>query len=167
MEKTSALSTSASLFTRAWSKVSANAGDEQFPSYEASLVPPIPKRNYKSSSWLKKPMHKETFENALELLGKYDTVILVDDSGSMTLPGSKKGVTRWYEAGQALEALAETAQQYDTDGIDIYFLNNKKEALNIKVRALFNKVKPSGATPTGERLDQILKPRLVQLEDAL
>jgi len=106
----------------------------------------------------------------LEVLRKYDTVILVDDSGSMTLPGSKRGVTRWYEAGEALAALAETAQIYDTDGIDIYFLNNKKESLNIKasseVRALFDKVKPSGATPTGERLDQILKPRLVELEEA-
>ncbi|KAJ7462012.1 hypothetical protein FB451DRAFT_1267489 [Mycena latifolia] len=153
---------------------SADARDAPPPSYDSLVPPATPKRSksskYKSSSWLKKPMRKETFEDALEVLRKYDTVILVDDSGSMTLPGSKKGVTRWYEAGQALEALAETAQQYDTDGIDIYFLNNKKEALNIKssseVRALFNKVKPSGATPTGERLDQILKPRLVQLEDA-
>lgn len=88
----------------------------------------------------------------------------------MSLPGSKKGLTRWHEAGEALEALAATAQQYDTDGIDIYFLNNKKEALNIKsspeVRALFDKVKPSGATPTGERLDQLLKSRLVRLEEA-
>jgi hypothetical protein len=42
-------------------------------------------------------MRKETLENALEVLRKYDTVILVDDSGSMTLPGSRKGVTRWFE----------------------------------------------------------------------
>jgi hypothetical protein len=35
-----------------------------------------------------------------------------------------------------LAALAETAQQYDTDGIDIYFLNNKKESLNIKVSSI-------------------------------
>jgi hypothetical protein len=46
---------------------------------------------------LKKPMRRETLEDALEILRKYDTVILVDDSGSMTLPGSKKGKTRWYE----------------------------------------------------------------------
>jgi hypothetical protein len=42
-------------------------------------------------------MRKDAFEDALEVLRKYDTVILVDDSGSMTLPGSKRGVTRWYE----------------------------------------------------------------------
>ncbi|KAJ7896875.1 hypothetical protein B0H13DRAFT_1583930, partial [Mycena leptocephala] len=101
---------------------------------------------------------------ALEILRKYDTVILVDDSGSMTLPGSRKGVT------QALEALAETAQQYDTDGIDIDFLNHPKPALNMKssseVRSVFNKVKPTGATPTAERLDQLLKPVISKLESA-
>lgn len=31
---------------------------------------------------------------------------------------------------------------------------------------MFDKVKPNGATPTGERLDQILKPRIVELEAA-
>jgi len=109
-------------------------------------------------------------ENALEILRHYDTVILMDDSGSMTLPGSKRGVTRWFEAGQALEALAEAAQKYDNDGIDIYFLNSKREALNLRsseeVRSVFDKVKPSGATPTGERLDQLLKPYLTKLEAA-
>ncbi|KAJ7784109.1 hypothetical protein B0H16DRAFT_1356101 [Mycena metata] len=154
---------------------SADARDTAPPSYESLVVPNAHRRSkstskYKSSSWLKKPMRRETMEDALEILKKYDTVILVDDSGSMTLPGSKKGKTRWYEAGEALEKLAETAQQYDTDGIDIYFLNHRTETLNIKspseVRALFDKVKPSGATPTGERLDQILKARLRLLEEA-
>lgn len=88
-----------------------------------------------------------------------------------------------------MATLAETAQLYDKDGIDIYFLNNKTEAHNIKVyslsffltfqlqfnqsiqsssevQALFDTVKPAGATPTGERLDQILKPHLLILEDA-
>nr|GAT46486.1 predicted protein [Mycena chlorophos] len=132
------------------------------------------------TGWLRKPAPKrsESFEDALEVLRKYDTVILVDDSGSMVLPGSTRGRTRWWEAGDALETLAETAQQYDTDGIDIYFLNDRREARNIKVaipvdvfaeiyiRQLFSQVRPSGPTPTGERLDQIVKPRLCQLEEA-
>ncbi|KAJ7936693.1 hypothetical protein B0H13DRAFT_1589372 [Mycena leptocephala] len=115
-------------------------------------------------------MCAETLENALEILRKYDTVILMDDSGSMTLPGSRRGFTRWEEAGEALEALAETAQQYDTDGIDIHFLNHPIAALNMKssedVRSVFKSVEASGATPTGERLDQILKPILLRLEAA-
>ncbi|KAJ7462001.1 hypothetical protein FB451DRAFT_1043923 [Mycena latifolia] len=113
---------------------------------------------------------KNSREDALELLRKYDTVILVDDSGSMTLPGSKKRLSRWDEAGAALATLAETAQQYDTDGIDIYFLQNKGE-LNVtsssQVRSLFDNIKEFGqSTPTGRRLHQILKPRLAKLEAA-
>lgn len=36
-------------------------------------------------------------EEVLEVLRQYDTIILVDDSWSMSLPGSKEGVTRWDE----------------------------------------------------------------------
>ncbi|KAJ7853163.1 hypothetical protein B0H14DRAFT_2354498, partial [Mycena olivaceomarginata] len=115
------------------------------------------------------PIPADTIENALQQLTRYDTVILVDDSGSMTT-AVRKNKTRWNEAGEALATLAETPQLYDKDGIDIYFLNNKTEAHNIKssseVQALFDTVKPAGATPTGERLDQILKPHLLILEDA-
>ncbi|KAJ7452183.1 hypothetical protein B0H11DRAFT_2074678 [Mycena galericulata] len=158
------------VFTHGRSR-SADGRDLPPPAYETVAAPKRSKSTkYSSSKWLQKPMRKETFENALEILRKYDTVILMDDSGSMTLPGSRRGVTRWFEAGQALEALAETAQQYDTDGIDIYFLNSQREALNMKsssdVRSVFDKVRPSGATPTGERLDQLLKPRIVELEAA-
>jgi hypothetical protein len=31
---------------------------------------------------------------------------------------------------------------------------------------VFDAIKPNGATPTGERLDQLLKPHIVKLEDA-
>lgn len=63
----------------------------------------------------------------------------------------------------------------DPDGIDVYFLNNKSTDLgdksegkagtgyrNItstkKVKSLFNQVKPSGVTPTGQRIRDILTP---------
>ncbi|KAK7062316.1 hypothetical protein R3P38DRAFT_2834682 [Favolaschia claudopus] len=140
---------------------SADARDNSPPSYESLAAPNSRNRRskYTSSNWLNKPMRSETLEDALELLRKYDTVILVDDSTSMTVPGSKKGKTRWNEAGDALEALADTAQRYDSDGIDIYFLNNKTESLNMKSSS-----EPAGSTPTGERLDQILKPHGTPIE---
>ncbi|KAJ7506627.1 hypothetical protein B0H11DRAFT_2322876 [Mycena galericulata] len=109
------------------------------------VTPKIPTRNKNP-----KNASNEHNENALELLKKYDTVILVDDSGSMIFPGSMKGKTRWTEAGQAL-------------AVD-------KKGLNIKssseVTSLFTEVHPKGATPTGERLDQLLKPRIKELEKA-
>ncbi|KAJ6520624.1 hypothetical protein DFH09DRAFT_1194035 [Mycena vulgaris] len=161
----------AAVFSHSRSR-SADARDMPPPSYDTVVAPQRSKSSakYGSSKWLQKPMRKETLEDALEILRKYDTVILVDDSASMSLAGSKNGVTRWYEAGQALEALAEAAQQYDTDGIDIYFLNSKTEALNMKssadVKAVFESIKPNGSTPTGERLDQLLKPYLIKLEES-
>ena len=43
--------------------------------------------------YLRRPLRKESYENALQQLKKYDTIILVDDSGSMSFNG------RWEEVG--------------------------------------------------------------------
>ncbi|KAJ6469056.1 hypothetical protein C8R47DRAFT_1055686 [Mycena vitilis] len=121
-----------------------------------------------STDWLNKPMRKETMEDALLMLKKYDTVVLVDDSGSMTLAGSNKSKTRWSEASDALEKLAVIAADYDEDGIDIYFLNSTIEGLNLTctkaVKSVFDRVEPGGGTYTGARLDELLRPYLADLE---
>jgi uncharacterized protein with von Willebrand factor type A (vWA) domain len=72
-------------------------------------------------------MRQNTAENALEILRKFDTVIVVDDSGSM------QGAL-WAEARDALASLAETASKYDADGIDVHFLNDASVGTNMKVR---------------------------------
>lgn len=41
------------------------------------------------------------------------------------------------QARDALKALAATAEKYDSDGIDIYFLNNEAVGTNLKVLVLF------------------------------
>ncbi|KAJ6458687.1 hypothetical protein DFH09DRAFT_1115374 [Mycena vulgaris] len=120
-------------------------------------------RDMPPPSYDTEPMRNEELEDALDILRKYDTVILVDDSSSMSLLEPRL-------AGQAFQALAETAQKYDKDGIDIYFLNSTKEALNMRssadVKAVFNSIQPTGLTPTGKRLDQLLKLYLTKLESA-
>lgn len=63
---------------------------------------------------------------ALNILKEVDTVILVDDSGSM------EGC--WKETGKALAVVAAEAAKYDDDGIDIYFLNSKEVGKKITVR---------------------------------
>ncbi|KAJ7248877.1 hypothetical protein B0H12DRAFT_1229248 [Mycena haematopus] len=109
-------------------------------------------------------------ENDLETLRRYDTVILVDDSLSMTMRGSKRGVTRWDEAGNALADLAPAAQRYDSDGIDIHFLNDPRSETGLKtsdaVRTAFDRITPDGFTPTGDRLHQLLNPYITRLEHA-
>jgi hypothetical protein len=77
---------------------------------------------------------------------------------------------RWCEAEDAIAAIAPICTQYDTDGIDIYFLNHRSHSFSgcgsvggyknvtdtLGVREIFRAVKPSGATPVGARLHQIL-----------
>jgi uncharacterized protein YegL len=102
-------------------------------------------------------------EEQLAMLRDYDTVFLVDDSGSMA--GG-----RWREARSAIEGVVKHAMKYDDDGVDIYFLNSKTEGKGLKrstdVERLFAGVKPSGATPTGRRLDVLMVEYKKELEAA-
>lgn len=88
-----------------------------------------------------------------------DTVFLIDDSGSMA-------GRSWRETRQALEIIAPICTQRDADGIDIYFLNHVGYSLQKNITTaeavvrLFETVRPSGSTPTGQRLDQLLRPYL-------
>ena len=76
----------------------------------------------------------------------------------------------WRETAAALATIAPVCTQHDKDGIDIYFLNARddKAYQNIKeageVQSIFQTVRPSGGTPTGRRLDAILRPYLRECE---
>ncbi|WWC65789.1 uncharacterized protein I303_108411 [Kwoniella dejecticola CBS 10117] len=100
-------------------------------------------------------------EDPLEILKEYDTVLLIDDSSSM------KG-RRWNEARTSLMGVADIAARYDQDGIDVRFLNSRKEGDGLKtgnqVMQLFDAVHPNGATPTGQRLENILREYMISLE---
>ncbi|KAJ3814005.1 hypothetical protein F5876DRAFT_73325 [Lentinula aff. lateritia] len=109
------------------------------------------------------PLRKESMENAYEILRKFNTVILVDDSYSMH-------GDRWREAGDALCKIADIASKFDDDGIDIHFLNSLEYGCNLKsseeVLSLFARVQPSGATWLGQKLDCLLREYLNELKEA-
>ncbi|KAF9256788.1 hypothetical protein L218DRAFT_880969 [Marasmius fiardii PR-910] len=67
---------------------------------------------------------------------------------------------RWYQARDALAAVAEGSPRFDDDGVDLYFLNSDRFQKNVRTRNevvhLFNSVKPDGGTPTGTRLNHVL-----------
>lgn len=85
----------------------------------------------------------------------------------------------WRETSAALRAIAPICTSHDANGIDIYFLNHRNahagDSLggyeNITtpeaVENIFRIVRPLGGTPTGTRLNQILKPYLSELEKSL
>ncbi|KFZ18085.1 hypothetical protein V502_04299, partial [Pseudogymnoascus sp. VKM F-4520 (FW-2644)] len=112
-------------------------------------------------------------EDPYSFLTTFDTVLLIDDSGSMA-------GRSWRETAQALAALLPTIVAHDTNGIDLYFLNHKSADPGVpaegvaaggyrnittteRITSIFAAVRPSGGTPTGMRLNAILKPYLANL----
>ena len=113
-----------------------------------------------------------TSDSPYAFLTEFDTVFLIDDSGSMA-------GRSWRETAAALTAITPICTSHDADGIDIYFLNHKnpqaKDGLGgytnvtstAQVDNIFKNVRPLGGTPTGTRLNQITKPYLRDVADAM
>ena len=109
-----------------------------------------------------------TAEDPYAFLFMFDTIFVIDDSGSMA-------GRSWREVQAVLRSILPICTQRDADGIDIYFLNHKAPPppspvsgkarggyYNITnadtVTQIFESVRPSGGTPTGTRLHSILTP---------
>lgn len=111
-----------------------------------------------------------TADSPYAFLTQFDTLFCIDDSGSMA-------GRSWRETSKALQAITPICTTHDRDGIDVAFLNNRNPHdpngiyTNITttetVDNIFNSVRPLGGTPTGTRLNQILKPYLEALERSL
>ncbi|EIM85685.1 uncharacterized protein STEHIDRAFT_99366 [Stereum hirsutum FP-91666 SS1] len=120
------------------------------------------KKNYDT---LKRPMRQDSIRRALDILRDFDTVIIVDDSESMSWEN------RWQETESALGTLADVASQYDTDGITICFLNSRVRKDDVtssqQIMEAFSEVTPQGATPMESRLQQVLREYFQKLRVAL
>ncbi|KAH8599633.1 hypothetical protein B0O99DRAFT_610699 [Bisporella sp. PMI_857] len=128
------------------------------PSYGESLNAPLsmPQPHLPAQQ---SPLNASTADDPYAFLKSFDTVLLIDDSGSMRDP---------------------IVAAHDSDGMDIYFLNHKTTGSAPKrgvadtgyygikdahtVAEIFSAASPQRATPTGARLNHILKPYFDQLE---
>lgn len=76
----------------------------------------------------------------------------------------------WREVAVALKSITPICTAHDADGIDIYFLNERDSSeyhhitRSGDVDRIFEQVQPRGGTPTGTRLNAILKPYIRELE---
>jgi hypothetical protein len=97
------------------------------------------------------------------------TVILLDDSGSMSAPGHTSwGGSADYRYGDALQSrrdqardlLAGIALLVSRHGIGVHFLNHGTPLLGLhsagNVVQAFRAMRPGGGTPTGRRVNEIL-----------
>jgi len=118
------------------------------------------------------------FQEDIQVIKKYDIVIICDDSGSMVEPSTylsfktNKMVTktRWDELQETVEIIVELCILLDDDGIDIWFLNSrslpvKNVTSKEKVMELFN-MKPYGRTPLTRVTEKVMmepsnKPKLI------
>ncbi|PQE17588.1 von willebrand factor protein [Rutstroemia sp. NJR-2017a WRK4] len=117
------------------------------------------------------------------LLATFDTILLIDDSESMGWRSSNP--TCWTQTQRALQTIAPIITKYDSDGIDIYFMNNRNKSdmgapsngispggwrgvtREDTVLEVFSQFLPRGTTPTGRRISQILTPYLTRMEKEL
>ncbi|KAK2607366.1 hypothetical protein N8I77_006043 [Diaporthe amygdali] len=118
-----------------------------------------------------------TPEDPYAFLTSFDTIFLIDDSGSMV-------GRSWREVQSALSSITPICTAHDADGVDIYFLNHRSPYpasqsqgkasggySNVTdasaVERIFTSVRPGGMTPTGTRLNHILKAYLRHYEAAV
>lgn len=83
-------------------------------------------------------------------LNEFEIAIVCDDSGSMMTPVDGTEHTRWDELCEIVKKILGIAIMFDKSGVDLYFLNEEEEYLNVKdpafVEKIFSKT-PSGCTP--------------------
>ncbi|KAI2611244.1 uncharacterized protein GGS25DRAFT_519543 [Hypoxylon fragiforme] len=112
-------------------------------------------------------------------LAEFNTIFLIDDSASMATEN------RWAETRRAVSSLLPVCVARDRDGVDVYFLNHttpdrgdpargacgggyRNVTSAAAVDALFaTAVRPRSATPTGLRLDRILRAYLRAYEEGV
>jgi len=143
------------------------SGEEAPPAYSNYLAPhdnglrvPSPASSNRSAL---SAASISTPDDPFAFLTTFDTAFLIDDSGSMA-------GRSWRECENALVAITPICTSHDPDGIDIYFLNAKSQPVHFNVslastvQEIFQTVRPRGDTPTGQRLNAILKPYLAKYE---
>ncbi|KAF4604369.1 hypothetical protein EYR38_004791 [Pleurotus pulmonarius] len=103
-------------------------------------------------------------EHSRQLLKLYDTVVIVDDSSSMCEED------RWAHAQQAVEGIAGVAAQYDSDGIDLHFINSTQVGTGLKrtedVMDVCCQAELIGKTQIGAKLGVLLSEYIAKITAA-
>lgn len=84
------------------------------------------------------------------ILQNRDYTLIIDKSGSMSIPDQRGGRTRWEEAQESTLAVARKCEQFDPDGITVYVFSSRfKRYDNVTsstVAQIFMENEPMGRT---------------------
>ncbi|EDR12245.1 uncharacterized protein LACBIDRAFT_311449 [Laccaria bicolor S238N-H82] len=148
-----------------------------------------PPSYYPNEDDLKSPYEKASsneddhLDSQLSILESYNTIFILDDSGSMLGPSGVGNRTLWQlvrrryplnfwrqadhvyftQAVEALRPLALKAAKYDDDGVDIYLINqycqgnNLKDAQSIERFFLGLNAKRQALTDIGRKLEDVTR----------
>ena len=128
---------------------------------QARTAPTEPPPTYAAATTAQASSSASNDSDPYAFLTQFDTVFLIDDSGSMV-------GRSWRETQKALEAITPICTAHDADGIDLYFLNAPDNPWYHNVTSastvaeIFSAVRPRGGTFLGQRLNNILKPYLAR-----
>lgn len=90
----------------------------------------------------------------------YDVVYVVDDSSSMSWVEQVSKITPWPEARKALKTFSTICAEWDDDGQDLFFINNKNTIFGAspeEIDAAFASNKPHGGTNMGRALMRVVE----------
>jgi hypothetical protein len=101
----------------------------------------------------------------LAVLGLYDIVLFLDDSGSMEYHEMSEGMKRFDLLKEITRTCAFWGTLMDPDGIVVRFFNSNVEGNGLssvkEVDQLFSGVSPSGTTPLGRELENKILNKIV------
>lgn len=96
---------------------------------------------------------------SLEELAKYDFVVMIDKSGSMTSTDCPGGKSRWQFAQEYAESIARECAKFDSDGIDVVLFAGTPKLIGgttpEKVAQIFKENSPAGSTDTAAALQLV------------
>ncbi|MBD2546580.1 VWA domain-containing protein [Planktothricoides sp. FACHB-1370] len=84
------------------------------------------------------------------ILQNRDYTLIIDKSGSMSIPDQRGGRTRWEEAQESTVAVARKCEQFDPDGITLYLFSGRftryDNVTSSSVAQIFMENEPMGRT---------------------
>eukprot|EP00428_Durinskia_dybowskii_P027921 CAMPEP_0170240408 /NCGR_PEP_ID=MMETSP0116_2-20130129/19962_1 /TAXON_ID=400756 /ORGANISM="Durinskia baltica, Strain CSIRO CS-38" /LENGTH=267 /DNA_ID=CAMNT_0010491227 /DNA_START=58 /DNA_END=861 /DNA_ORIENTATION=- len=102
--------------------------------------------------------------NDLVALSDYEIAVIMDDSSAMLekaddAPGMNNNRTRWDEARDNVRFIVDIASCFETDGVDVVFLNRSPVmgAKDSAALATSFETPPSGTTPLTGAVEQLAK----------